>query len=447
MTAVQIPWDRNVSELPARAPRAVHSPSSMAEVVDLIRSHAPGAPRLRSVSTGRNWGLGSATTDDPDTAVIDLSLMDGIRAVDEELGYAVVEPGVTQAALASALEGKDWVLNCTNSSAHTSVLGNAMDRGIGARRSRVEELLGLELVLADGTVGTVGWWPGARGSAPNRHGLGPSLIHLFTQANLAVATAGVVRLDPRPEASDVVTATIDEPRLGELVSALRGIVRQGLTSGIVKLYDAETEGGAVVATSICVEGAATVVAARRDEVADRLRAAGATIADRDDAAVGLTSSTILSLFRGELTQNERLLRLATGVSAPEVDSIGRGWIFSVPIVPLTVEDVGRGRAIVADVASRTGLTLKATGNVLSHDAVDLVISIGFDRETQTDLAHGALRSLTEGFAAAGYVPYRIDTTRRRSDFFGSEDVEARLIARLREAIDPQGVFVPSRYMR
>jgi 4-cresol dehydrogenase (hydroxylating) len=68
--------------------------------------------------------------------------MNRILTVDEEFGYAIIEPGVTQASLAAYLHTyhPGLTINFTGSFAHTSIVGNVLERGDG-RYARVHDLL------------------------------------------------------------------------------------------------------------------------------------------------------------------------------------------------------------------------------------------------------------------------------------------------------------------
>ncbi|MCW5261935.1 FAD-binding oxidoreductase [Verminephrobacter eiseniae] len=198
---------RNVSLFRPRDVRAVIRPGSVQEIQAIVRIfHGNNPPAgLHAISTGRNWGLGSAEPATDDVVTVDLGRMNSVRRVDCDAGYAVIEPGVTQLCLAEALDGTNRMLNVTASSGHTSVIGNALERGVGLRRQRTEDLLGLEIVLPDGELARVGWWPEqTRRTAANPYGLGPSLLHLFTQSNLGIVAAAVVSLLPRPESQRVL---------------------------------------------------------------------------------------------------------------------------------------------------------------------------------------------------------------------------------------------------
>lgn len=444
-------WVDNVSELKAEPPAQVHRPTAVAQVAELIGARKPSDPALRSISSGRNWGLGSATSDAQNAAVFDLSGLDSIRELNAEGGYAVIEPGVTQADLSEALIGTGRYLNCTASSARTSVLGNMMDRGVGIRHQRTRDLLGLEVVTGEGLVGTIGWWPDTRGLAPNPFGLGPSLLHAFTQSNLAVATAGVVRLLPVPEATTTLTVSIAESEFAELVEVLRSTMRDDLSSGVIKIYDptsADMYGGSKVVTAhICVDGARSVVDAKVAEITRRLDSIGAHVLPAAEVRGDPLAHAVSNLYHGDVSNSEDIVRSALGTTTEDADRSGGGWIFVLPFVPFNAEHLTRARGIVQSVSAEHHVPIGTTVNGLDHDVVDLVIAIKFDRQLQVQEAHRGLDDLVKRLTGAGYHPYRLDTSHSRSDVHPAQDLETRLIDSLRQAIDPLGAFAPNRYLR
>ena len=65
---------------------------------------------------------------------------------------AVIEPGVTQMQLYDFLQNHcpELTFNVTGSGKETSIIGNALDRGVGYIGPRREDLFGLEIVLGTG---------------------------------------------------------------------------------------------------------------------------------------------------------------------------------------------------------------------------------------------------------------------------------------------------------
>ncbi|MCP2178824.1 4-cresol dehydrogenase (hydroxylating) [Prauserella alba] len=420
--------------------------------MSLVRHGCSGAGGFRVISSGFNWGLGSASGPTPGQHLVDLSGLDTIRTVDAERGYAIVEAGVTQAQLCDALASSGRFLNCTASSPDTSVLGNMMDRGVGLRHQRTEDLLGLEIVTASADLGTVGWWPPDSGLAPNRYGLGPSSVQLFPQATFGIATAAVVRLLPTPETTNVVTFTAAEDTYDALIEVLRGAVRDRLSDAVIKVYDAGSSdiygGHATVTGHICLDGSADVVSAKRADLAGRLAPIGAWVLPEAEFAGDPLADAVARLYRGDVSRSEAIVQASLGRPTREADAAGRGWLFVLPFVPFTAADLSNARGIVHDVGVEHGVEVGTTVNVLGHDVVDLVIAIRFDRASPaaTRAAHRASDELHRALVDAGYPPYRLDTAHQRSDVAPGTDLNAVVAARLKDALDPTGRFGPSRYL-
>ncbi|MFB7630081.1 FAD-binding oxidoreductase [Streptomyces sp. NPDC056149] len=449
----------NVSEFAPRDTYAVVRPRSVGDVRSLTTAfHAEAdLPGLHPVSTGRNWGLGSKEPASGPVVRVELDGLSSIRRLDVEAGFAVVEPGVTQKALSERLLGTDRMLNVTASSGHTSVLGNTVDRGVGLRRQRTEDLLGLEVVLPDGAVVHVGWWPDSgKGAAFNRYGLGPSLLHLFTQSGYGIVTAAVVRLLPRPEQQVTVRAGFRRAVLPRVVDALRRWKANGLIAGVIKVYDTastatygggDIDGGYVA--HLCVEGTRRSVAALRAVLEGELADSGLFTAvafgdEEPPAAEDVVGAVVQAAYHGSVAHNEQMLASATGAQAPRVDTEGEGWLFFLPLLPFDGASVTRALAVLDRIHEATGIRPGSTVNALDADVIDLVVSFPFVRDREATAAHRALDLAHAWFGEAGFHPYRLD-----ADHAGwgldPASPEVRLRNRLREAIDPHRVLAPGRY--
>ncbi|MFE2757718.1 FAD-binding oxidoreductase [Actinosynnema sp. NPDC059335] len=439
----------NVGEFRPRRVHGVVSPRTAGEVRRVVRAFA-GVGRLHAISTGRNWGLGSGEPARDDAVVLRLAGLDRVRELDVADGWAVVEPGVTQGRLAALLDGTERVLNVTASSAHTSVVGNALDRGVGLRRQRVDDVLGLEVVLPDGDLVRVGWWPRPGRRTPvYRHGLGPSLAPLFVQSDLGVVTAAAVHLAPRPEAQRVLRLNFTADALPRAVDRLRRWTAQGLVGGVVKVFDRTAAriyggGGEGFQAHVCVEGTRAAVAA----LTAVLRAEAADLFTEDPGEpTDPVARTVAKLYAGDPGANDDLLAATLGQPAEHVDRLGRGWLFFLPLVPFTGRDIAHAFALLDRVRAETGARPGATLNALGPDLVDFVVPIRFDRTPEgAGRAHLALDRAYELFADAGYVPYRLDVDHAHwLDRLGPDPAARALARRLKHAIDPAGTIAPGRY--
>ena len=135
---------------------AVVFPNSAEEVAGVVRIAARYRIALWPSSTGRNWGYGTTLAIADGAIVMILERMNRIVEVNEELAYAVIEPGVTYELFDAYLrsKGHNFRIDCTDGSAQGSVIGNAIERGIGETPygDHFGNLCGLEVVLPDGDV-------------------------------------------------------------------------------------------------------------------------------------------------------------------------------------------------------------------------------------------------------------------------------------------------------
>ena len=452
---------RNVSLFRPRDVRAVIRPGSVQEIQAIVRIfHGNNPPAgLHAISTGRNWGLGSAEPATDDVVTVDLGRMNSVRRVDCDAGYAVIEPGVTQLCLAEALDGTNRMLNVTASSGHTSVIGNALERGVGLRRQRTEDLLGLEIVLPDGELARVGWWPEqTRRTAANPYGLGPSLLHLFTQSNLGIVAAAVVSLLPRPESQRVLRLKFARSDLSNAMDTLRRWMAQDLVSGVLKVYDsasAASYGGAPDQhlALVCVSGTPRRVEAMTEIVRAEVVESGLfgemSLSDRAPAAANdFVLQVVEHAYAGSPSQNEHMLRSATGADFNTVDSAGGGWIFFLAFIPFDGASIDSALTLIERVHAELGIQAGTTVNALSSDVIDLVVSIKFTPTAEaTAVAHSALNRIYELFTAIGFYPYRLDVDHSHwRERLMTDSGALKLSRRIRQLLDPKSILAPGRYV-
>ncbi|MFD9846757.1 FAD-binding oxidoreductase [Streptomyces parvus] len=449
----------NVGMYRSRRLRGVVRPATVEQVAKVVKVFGSARTEcgLHAISTGRNWGLGSREPAHDNAVTLDLGALNRIRSLDLDMGWAVVEPGVTQGRLAERLGGTTRMLNVTASSAHTSVIGNGVDRGVGLRRQRVEDLVGLEVVLPDGELIHVGWWPESNRSTPvYPHGLGPSLIHLFTQSNLGIVTAAAVRLLPRPEAQRILRLSFGKENLALAIDEMRRWSAQGLVGGVLKVYDlvsAEFYGGRVgeFLAHICVDGTQGSV----DAIAEAIKAEATrsglfsqvVMGERGQGSQDIVARMVECAYAGDPGSNDAMLEATLGYPAESVDEKGLGWLFFLPLVPFSGESISKAHGLLQDISAETGARAGCTVNALSSDVIDFVVSIKFQRnEIESRRAHRALDLAYELFSDAGFIPYRLDVDHAEWMDRLSPDPGARaLVRRLKAFMDPDSVIAPGRY--
>ena len=207
---------------------ALVRPGSREEVQECLRIARQFDVSLHPLSQGKNYGYGSRVPVRSGGVVLDLSRMARILEVDEDLAYAVVEPGVTFVQLHAHLEATGSRLFASVTGyGRGSVIGNALERGIGKgpHGDRFASASNFEVVLANGEVIETGFgrFPGAKANRVGR-GVGPQLDGIFTQSSFGIVTRMTIWLSLRPEHFQTFAYRIhDRARLGLLVDCLRDL--------------------------------------------------------------------------------------------------------------------------------------------------------------------------------------------------------------------------------
>jgi 4-cresol dehydrogenase (hydroxylating) len=217
-------------------------PASTEQVQAILRlANEHGIP-LWPVSRGQNFGYGAAAPLLSGSVVLDLSRMNRILEVNEKLGYAVVEPGVSFFELYDFLRAKNsklWL--STPGHGLGSVIGNALERGFGFTPygDHTSKLCGLEVVLPSGELLRTGMgaMAGARAWRGYPYGFGPHWDQMFVQSNFGVVTQAGIWLMPEPEATIGMRINLPEADdIGWFIDdmaalRLRGVFEQPLFIG------------------------------------------------------------------------------------------------------------------------------------------------------------------------------------------------------------------------
>ncbi len=213
-------------------PLAVVFPSSTAEVSDILRhANEAGVP---VVARGSGTGLSGGARPVADGIVMAFDRMRAIREIDEANQVAVVEPGVTLEELNAALAPRGLTYPVSPGESSASLGGNVATNAGGMRAVRYgvtrHHVLGLEVVLADGTVMRTG---GKFVKSSSGYDLTQLLIG--SEGTLAVSTEVIVKVQPRMTEAATVLAPF--PTLQEVASTVPLIVSSGIEPSILEYID------------------------------------------------------------------------------------------------------------------------------------------------------------------------------------------------------------------
>lgn len=196
---------------------------------------------LYPISTGHNWGYGTALPVSDDCVILDLSRLNKIIDFDTETGVLTIEPGVTQEQLATFLEQNShpYMVPVTGAGPTCSLLGNALERGYGITpySDHFGAVMAIESVLPDGRIyrSALSESGGDQLDRLFKWGIGPYLDGLFSQSAFGVVTQMTVALARRPESTkSFIFGIRNKESLGNLVACVREIITRypGVVGGI-----------------------------------------------------------------------------------------------------------------------------------------------------------------------------------------------------------------------
>ncbi len=189
-------------------------PPNVGGVLEVLRTANIYGTPIYPVSRGCNWGYGSHLPARAGGIVLDLRELARISDLDLGSLSVRIEPGVTQRQLYEYLarEAPQLAFNVTGSGADTSILGNALDRGLGYAGEKEYDIYSIEAALADGTL--IGPAPATHHPA-RRQAAGFSTDALFFQANYGVVLGARLRLRLRQPAEDAIVVQGTRPALLE----------------------------------------------------------------------------------------------------------------------------------------------------------------------------------------------------------------------------------------
>ncbi|MEV6166966.1 FAD-linked oxidase C-terminal domain-containing protein [Streptomyces sp. NPDC051954] len=218
---------------PAGDPLAVvHARRTEDVTVTLRHAHALRVP---VVPRGAGTGLSGGATADEGSLVLDLSRMNRILELSQDDQLAVVEPGVITADLDQAAGPHGLRYAPDPASAALSTIGGNIATNAGGLRCAKygvtrDSVLGLEAVLADGTVLRTG-----RRTVKGVTGYDLTGLLTGSEGTLAVITSATLRLRPVPVATATLAAYFDS--FEAAAEASYAIARAGVEPALAELVD------------------------------------------------------------------------------------------------------------------------------------------------------------------------------------------------------------------
>jgi FAD/FMN-containing dehydrogenase len=212
------------------------STQEVAAIVQICAEHG-----IAIVPQGGNTGLTGAAQphEDMSEVILSTSRLKRVRAIDTVNDTITVEAGVVLKEIQSAADRADRLFPLSLGAEGSCQIGGNISTNAGGvqvlRYGNMRNLvLGLEVVLPDGSI-----WNGLRGLRKDNTGYDMKQLFIGAEGTLGIVTSAVLRLFPKPTASETAWIAVESPaaavallglvraRLGDAVSAFE-LIRRSL---------------------------------------------------------------------------------------------------------------------------------------------------------------------------------------------------------------------------
>ena len=456
-------------------------PADVEQVREVVRIASEFRIPLWTVSRGKNLGYGGAAPRVRGSVVVDLGRMNRIIEVNDELCYAIVEPGVTFFDLYNYVREHGLrVWPSCPALGWGSVVGNTLERGWGYTPTgeHANSQCGMEVVLADGDVIRTGMGAieGSRAWPVFKGGYGPAADSLFMQSNFGIVTKMGIWLYPQPES--FLSAWIDVPSdddLPALVDILARLQRTEVLQnhpliGNVVRYAASVahrshwySGPGAMPDSVVADiqrelgigawharfalyGSPAMVAARWQAVHEAFAdVPGARLTERTYTDPGgLLAEDVPGPDRGGQTGFPSLLALESVKFRGE----NGAHIGFSPVLPASGAEVHAFYQLAKEISAKHGFDFYPGFHCYPRHLVHINMII-FDADDAAQRAGAAalFRDLVTAARSHGYSEYRahtdfMDLVADQFDF--NDHALRRFNARLKDALDPRGILSPGK---
>ena len=440
-------------------------PSSAEQIPQILAICRKHKSPVYTFSNGLNWGLGSRLPYEDNCILLELSGLNRILEINEHFHYALIEPGVTQGQLSEEIRRRNLslILNVTGSAPQGSVIGNTMERGSGFKEHRINDLKGIEVVLADGSVVRSGFWNTAPSDRELHHfpmGIGPDWKGLFSQSNLGIVTKAVINLYPKMEVQKMMWCKVEQEKMPQLVEAMAGLYKRGYIHSVthigndkrMKIEHKSTEQGTCWTSMALIQGSDNYVQFLEKEIPGYLSGLCLSMGFlNQQEAEAMELGEIFGCHIGIPTDYfvRAMYKSEDAELNPEdiqIDFGRYGMLCCLPILPAKKEDIQIAIDILESIERDFGIIPAATLNPMNDLCLESVINIYFDREDPVAIknAHAANNEMIRRFYEAGLRFYRFDVKTLHS-YIEPSNPHWKLVARLKKALDPDRILSPGRY--
>ena len=213
-------------------PGVVVFPADSSEAARVVRAaHAAGVP---FVPRGFGTNLSGGTVPPEGGMVLCLSRLNKILSISPESRTAVVQPGVTNLELQTALAPLGFYYAPDPASQKVATIGGNVAENSGGPHClkygvTTNHVLGLDMILADGEAVTVG------GTALDPPGYDLRGVVIGSEGTLGIVTEATLRILPKPETVVTQLAIYDD--VGDAARSVSAIIAAGILPATLEMMD------------------------------------------------------------------------------------------------------------------------------------------------------------------------------------------------------------------
>lgn len=486
---------------------ALASPKNKNELQKIVELANKYKISIFPYSTGCNWGFGSKVPTKVNCVLLSLQNFNKILKIDSIYGYAVIEAGVTQRQLYEALKeyASDWFFDVTGSSSHSSILGNALERGIAYNTQRVNLISDFEVLTGAGDFINTGCGQFTENKMTHlyRHGLGPSFEGLFFQSNFGIITQATISLTRKYEVYDFISISIEkEEDVPNLVESLGCLLKDGTIKCIPHIFNRERiipviaplwkeqmelAGKSISNTEIEAKlkkifpgswsafmglgSSKNNVRTLRKKIRKALPAKVVPfiLSERKEVLLNFIADNLpfqtekSMLFKATRPTRDMVRGVPTDetlqsiawpfdknkkrVNPNDIDSLNAGFVYCTPFAPLSEENAIQIIEITKRHAKCFDFEPAISLNLVDHKILEGVLSVHFDKRQskQVENSQKWLKAVHEDFIRCGFLPYRLDVS-SMNIIKSLKSNAGKYWQSLKNAFDPNNIIAPNRYV-
>lgn len=461
-------------------PSAVVSPTAVEDVQAIVRLANEHRIPLWPIGRGKNNGYGGAAPQVRGSVMVSFKDMNKVLEINEELGYAMVEPGVSWYDLHDAIKagGHDLVASIVDVG-WGGVVSNTLEHGLTYMPYSIDQAshCGFEVVLPDGDLLRTG--SGAMDNNPTwplyKRGLGPTSTEMFMQSNFGIVTKMGYWLMPKPEVYMPLWLRLwDATKLPQVIDALRELMLAGTIDMRPQLSNTLIMASMLSNRAQWYDGPGPIPEDVIDKIARELdlgRWMMRFALYGDEAVVDHNFAKLKARFmqipgvdiKGEKygadqwetlpnpheqvmigVPNNDLYKMASWSGGEE-----GGHVDFSPVVPLTAKHAAEAQQLMVEMCAEAGLDYLGGMLPINARATTFINVIPFDTKDpeQVDKAYSAAKRMVARAGKMGYGEYRahLSFMDLAAHQFGFNDhAQGRFNEAIKDSLDPNGIIAPGK---